>query len=189
MSGVTTQTVKERKMLNLVNLDEKTRAFMLDEVDNDISSGQLYLSPRLTPQGRDSYPTALRDAIASGSDDSLRAALDKPGVFVAREMRNTKHGQVSAAVPVTAPETLAEGEFNRFYIRGVCGRALEESKDSVVAYRAKSVANPRTDSANKIGERYNPQVLLNDLRQNIGIDTALGLPSGPNSGLSVQLPN
>ena len=23
-------------------------------------------------------------------------------------------------VPVTAPQTLAEGEFNRFYIRGVC---------------------------------------------------------------------
>jgi hypothetical protein len=30
--------------------------------------------------------------------------------------------------------------------------------------------------------------LLDDLRTNVGVDTALGLPAGPNSGLSAMIP-
>src|SRR6266851_5569734 len=36
--------------------------------------------------------------------------------------------------------------------------------------------------------RTDPKALLTDLRSNPGVDTALGLPPGPNSGLSARLP-
>jgi hypothetical protein len=91
-------------------------------------------------------------------------------------------------VPATAPETLAEGEFNRFYIRGLCVRALAEGITELVIYRAKQVENPRSESTAKIGLKISAQALLTDLRANPGVDTALGLPPGPNSGLSVKLP-
>jgi hypothetical protein len=46
----------------------------------------------------------------------------------------------------------------------------------------------RAESEQKIGQRIAAEALLRDLRAHPGLDTALGLPPGPNSGLSVHLP-
>ena len=54
-------------------------------------------------------------------------------------------------------------------------------------YRAKAVAVPRAESEAKIGTMIDVQALLNGRRIHQGMDTALGLPPGPNSGLSVRL--
>ena len=57
-----------------------------------------------------------------------------------------------------------------------------------MVYRAKEVVNPRAESVALIGKSLLAKQLLDDLRSNIGTDAALGLPPGPNSGLSVKLP-
>jgi hypothetical protein len=89
---------------------------------------------------------------------------------------------------VNAHEMLAEGEFNRFYIRALCLRAIEDGVSEVIVYRAKDVEHARSESQQKIGSRVAAELLLRDLRTHVGVDTALGLPPGPNSGLSVHLP-
>jgi hypothetical protein len=105
------------------------------------------------------------------------------------ETRRAASGKTTVAkVPVTAPDTLAEGEFNRFYCRGVCLRAISEGKTHVRVYRAKHVDNPRPESQAKIGALAEAEKLLSDLRANPGVEPALGIPPGPNSGLSIQLP-
>jgi hypothetical protein len=91
-------------------------------------------------------------------------------------------------VPVTATETLAEGEFNRFYCRGLCARAIAEQTKEVEVYRGKYVQEPRAVSEAKMGMRCNPLTLLNDLRTSQGIEPTLGIPPGPNSGLTIRLP-
>ena len=90
-------------------------------------------------------------------------------------------------MPRNAPLTLAEGEFNRFYIRALCKFAIYNNK-KIRVYRAKTVSNPRIESEEKIGQILDANCLLNDLRQNVGIDTFLGLPS-VNSGLSIEIIN
>jgi hypothetical protein len=95
-------------------------------------------------------------------------------------------GYTTAKVPTNSREMLAEGEFNRYYIRAICRIAIEEQV-SLEIYHAKSVHSPRTESQQKIGQTVNPSTLLTDLRSHIEVDTALGLPAGPNSGLSVRL--
>jgi hypothetical protein len=90
--------------------------------------------------------------------------------------------------PITAAQTFAEGEFNRFYIRGLCRRAIEDRIGELVIYRAKEVAKPRRESETRIASKVPAEKLLDDLRGNIGVETALGIPGGPNSGLSVKLP-
>jgi hypothetical protein len=174
--------------LVLTNLDEKTRRFMIEEVEHDIANDQLYISPRLNPQGRAVYLNLLKEAIESQSDGWLAEQLRFGGMMNPMEQRRKPKGDYTMVrVPVTAPDTLAEGEYNRFYIRGLCRRAIEEGIASLEIYRAKAVMQPRSDSQAKIGTKINVEILLNDLRVNIGIDTALGLPPGPNSGLSVKL--
>jgi hypothetical protein len=174
--------------LSLTNLDSVTRQYMLEEISRDLAEGNLYYSPRLSSTGRQVYPTLLEGAARNGTDETLAAGLREPGRLNAtEERRKPKGGTTTAQVPVTAPETLSEGEFNRFYARGLCRRAIAEGKDSVFVYRAKEVANPRSESVAMIGKALPAKQLLDDLRANPGADTALGLPPGPNSGLSVRL--
>ncbi|MFZ0321604.1 MAG: hypothetical protein WAL56_20940 [Candidatus Sulfotelmatobacter sp.] len=103
------------------------------------------------------------------------------------QRRKPKGGYTTAAVPVTAADTLAEGEFNRFYARGLCRRAKVEGGSELKVHRAKEVENPRTQSEALIGSTLDPEKLLLDLRESIGVEPALGLPPGPNSGLSVKI--
>lgn len=174
--------------MTFINLDATTRKHMQAEVEMDISMDKLYKSPRLSPEGVVHYPNLLRTAVSSGSDATFAHSLRQSGILNATEERKKPTGGVSIAkIPVTAPDTLAEGEFNRFYARGLCARAIAEKVDTVTVYRAKEVQNPRSESEALIGQTFSAEKLLQDLRQHIGTDTALGLPSGPNSGLSVRL--
>jgi hypothetical protein len=174
--------------LSLQNLDDTTRRFMVEELEYDLQQQKLYLSPRLSQAGRNQYPTLLTEALRSGTDSTLSIALRQPGMINPTEERRKPTGGVSIAkVPETAPETLAEGEFNRFYIRGLCRRAIESNLSDLQIYRAKQVANPRLESEAKIGSKISAKQLLQDLRTNVGLEPALGLPPGPNSGLSVRL--
>lgn len=171
------------------NLDERTRTAMSAEIERDIAGNVLYLSDNLSPQGRVEYPDFLRNAAKRGNDVTLASAIhrrlnshEKPrklatgGYSKPPVMRNNAH------------EMLAEGEFNRFYIRAVCLRAMEDGIAGVTVYRAKDVQHPRSESERKIGQTVAVEELLHDLRSSSGVDTALGLPPGPNSGLSVHLP-
>lgn len=175
-------------MLNLLNLDAETRDLMIREIEADVSASKLYMSPRLSVTGKSDYLTILKQAVQNFDDSWMASQLNLNGRLNQIEQRTTKNGITNAKVPVNAHETLAEGEFNRFYVRALCLRAIENHISSLIVFRAKTVSNPRPESNAKIGTSVDPQRLLNDLRQNIGIDTALGLPSGPNSGLSVKLP-
>lgn len=175
--------------LLLINLDDCTRQFMLAEMEQDVFQGNFYVSPRLSQNGQRDYENLLRAAINSYDDVWLANSLRLNGRMNGTEPRRKHNGGVTTAkIPETAPDTLAEGEFNRFYIRGLCIRALEDSVRHLIIYRAKEVSNPRAESEVKIGARIDAKALLNDLKTHTGVDTALGLPGGPNSGLSVRLP-
>jgi hypothetical protein len=157
---------------------------MVEEVDTDVSTGQLYFSKRLTPRGVSAWPTILRQA--AQQHDALWLARElKSGSLIGRT--EYRHGR-PVAVPHTAAQTLADGQFNTYYIRGLCRRALAEQVLWLVVYRAKQVEQPRWESERRIGARLEPQALLNDLRTNRDVEPALGVPAGPNSGLSVRLP-
>lgn len=172
--------------LNLTNLDEKTRKHMLKEFEQDVAQGKLYLSHRFNAIGRVNYEKRMREAILNGDDMSLSDSLR--GFFNEFEQKSKPNGgYTNAKVPINAGETFAEGEFNRFYCRGICCRAIEDGISEVQVYRAKEVANPRPQSQMLLGKRFQAVLLLDDLRNNIGVDTALGIPAGPNSGLSIFL--
>jgi hypothetical protein len=172
--------------LELQHLDGPVRALMAQEIERDLTNHTLYLSPRLTAEGRRQYPALLRQA-AARHDDAWLATELRAGLMAAEEQRRKPSGGFSMAkVPVTAPEILAEGEFNRFYCRALCLHAIESGLPLEV-YRAKPVANPRPESQAKLGNRVDPQRLLEDLRTHPGVEPALGLPPGPNSGLSIRL--
>jgi hypothetical protein len=171
------------------NLDEKTREYMLEKLEIDIKQGSLYISPRLNSNGHLMWPELLKEAIIGHNDDWLATQLNMRGLMKSSEERRLRSGKITVAkVPVSASETLAEGEFNRFYVRGLCARAIAEGISEVVVYRGKQVQKPRPESQAMIGRRISPTALLEDLRKSQGVEPSLGIPPGPNSGLTVCLP-
>src|SRR5262249_49729139 len=122
--------------LNLIALNEETRRFMTDEIENDIVNRTLYMSRRLSQKGRRDYVGLLKEAVGQHDEEWLAAQLGSEDRLGTLEGRQTEHGKKVAKVPVTAAETLAEGEFNRYYMRGLCRRAIDSGIPRLVVYRA-----------------------------------------------------
>lgn len=175
--------------LKYANLDPDTRRYMLEELDRDLAVRTLYISPRLTDEGAEAYPELLHQAIENHDDAWLAEEL-RSHDYLHRVEERWKDGAelIPARVPHTAAETLAESEFNRYYIRGLCARALAEGITEVEVYRGKEVQQPRPASQAKIGKHFPARVLLGDLRRAHGVESVLGVPAGPNSGLTIRLP-
>jgi len=176
--------------LYLENLDDRTRQLMLNELEYDIAHNQLHISPYLSGQGQRDYLHLIREAIQSGTDQTLAENLKlHRRINRTQPRRQPKGGFSIAATPENAAEVLAESEFNRYYIRGLARRAIEDGIPELVIYRAKPAKNPRPESEARVETTISPQDLLDDLRAHPGDEPpALGVPSGPNSGLSVRLP-
>ncbi len=133
--------------LYFVNLDDRTRELMLEEVEYDNAHNQLHISPVLSGQGQRDYVNLLREAIQSGNDETLAEHLKQHRrINKTQSRKNPKGGFSIASVPANAAEVLAESEFNRFYIRALARRAIEEGIADLVVYRAKPVQNPRPQS-------------------------------------------
>ncbi|EGR1837059.1 hypothetical protein Q5N63_04305 [Vibrio cholerae] len=171
----------------LENLDSTTRDYMRSEVNMDFENNSVYYSKYLKSGLEDSWDDMLLKAVTEYDDVWLEKQVETQQLLVdTYQKRKPTGGFTTAKVPYTAPQTLAEGEFNRFYCRGLCARAIEEGK-MVQVYRGKDVTNARSASEQMIGQTISPKELLDDLRTNVGVDTALGLPAGPNSGLTIKL--
>ena len=171
---------------NFENLDEQTRFAMISEVKTDIDRKAIYYSKRFTKYGRIKYLALLLDAVKSGDEQTLAKSIKFNYCFVETEKREGKNGVIQANIPKNANQVFAESEFNRFYIRALARIALLTNRGLTI-YRAKESKIPRAESERLIGKTIDPVNLLYDLRNNIGVDTALGMPAGPNSGLSVRL--
>lgn len=169
------------------NLDARTRELMLEEVEHDVQQSCLYMSKRFSPIGQLAYLPALRDAVRSGNERTLAHAILVGGMLDSRELSHRKGRVFWKDVPVDAHLTLAEGEFNRFYLRALCRRAMDEGHEQLEVYRAKDVYSPRAMSEMRLGAFVDASRFLRDLRTHVGVETALGLPA-PNSGLSARIP-
>ncbi|NHV14216.1 hypothetical protein G9X50_11605 [Cronobacter sakazakii] len=173
--------------LNFLDLDDKTRLHMALEVQYDKEQNNFYYSNYLTEYGKSLWPSLLEEAVKY-DDTWLENEIRSRGLlaqfYTKRKPKSTELMQ--ARVPITAAQTLAEGEFSRLYARGLCSAVVSEGGSIVEVYRARVSTNPRPESVAIIGKQFSAQAVLNDLRSNPGVDSALGVPPGPNSGISLK---
>lgn len=168
-------------------LDATTRGRMLEEHQLDVDTDRLYVGKRLNDHGEAVYRRALPESLRDHNPEQLQAQLEPvPGdLWISATI--AVNGRRSTT-PVTAAQTLADGEFNRFYMRAICLRALAEGNGQVRVRRFKEVANPRADRFVQVddGDELDAHVVLEDIRAHPGDETELGMPRGPNSGLSLE---
>jgi hypothetical protein len=172
--------------LQYENLDPTTRRYALAELDQDLASGAFHASERLRPTAVAEYQHQLHEAIRYYDDRWLEErAADSLVDFEPRRTRSG--GQTTARLPDMAARMLTEGDFNRYYMRGVSLRAIEEGRQVVEVYRARLSLEPRSESAELEGRRLSARDVLQYLRGQTTSDPAVSSLGRPNSGLSVRL--
>jgi hypothetical protein len=174
-------------MFNFENLDEETRHFMLEAISEAEKSGDVYYSTRFNDEGFKQWLPLLKEAAEKYNEHWLAFQIEERGLMKGLEGSMTPSGGYTIKhVPDTAAETMAEGQFNRFYILGLCKRARAEKVSQLEVYRARESAAPRRESQNLIGSKFSIDYIEAQL-----LKTADSFKSSlvkPNSGLSVRLP-
>jgi hypothetical protein len=162
---------------------------MLAELAADLANGSLYRSPQLSEEGLTYYHCLLRSAILTGTDASFAEALSALGAV--RPPTRWQHPREVGPDAALADATirLAEREFHRFYLRGLCCRALDEGRATLVIYRARPTDAGRASADAMIGVRIDAGSLLEDLRGAFRSLPPHGLPQCRDPGLSVRLPD
>jgi hypothetical protein len=166
--------------LHYENLDQETRRYALSELDHDIQNGSFHLSERLRPESAAEYRRLLKEAIRFHDDRWLGERVEN--LVLESEPLTTR----GVKVPAMAARMLAEGDFNRYFMRGLSLRAIAEHRGGVEVYRARLALDTRPESVRLDRHRVSPSEVLAWLR---------GLPSSDenarrlgrhNSGLSVR---
>ncbi len=168
-------------------LDEITRGYMLEELERDENNSTIYYSARFSAEGKAVCYECLREAIRNGNEQTLAAALSRPSLWEPFEIHH--RGAKSYPVKITpknAAIIYAQGEFNVYYLRGLCRKLLAEGETHAEVYRAKKVAVPRTGQTVNPGDLLPLQDVLEDLRSRDEGASRLGLPRGVLSGLSLR---
>ena len=174
-------------MFKFENLDDATRSSMLKAIEEGESTGNIYYSTRFNQDGNERWLTLLKQAAQQFNEHWLAYQLESNRLMKDFESAvKPSGGYIAKYVPHTASETMAEGQFNRFYILGLCKRARAEGITHLEIYRAKERFDPRLES----------QVLIGSLLSIDEIESQLKVTKAsfksqlvkPNSGLCVKLP-
>lgn len=167
-------------------LDTTVRRYMDEEFRNDEQRNRLYFSPRVNEESRETYSQILERALAYGDDNSLAVELKEKSVMKQKERRmNPLGGILEVNMPINAPNELAEGEFQRYYLRALCVKAINEGINRLKIVSEKPIETLPDDQKAKVGKIINPKDLLADLRENSYVNSRFGIPD-PKAGLTVE---
>ena len=173
-------------MYYFYNLDETTRLLMVNELERDIKNGLFYEPVSMQKTFIPTYKKLLKRTFEKGNVESLRTSFSM-SFFKAKDQRGRKFSD-------SIKEMVAFSDFNRYYIRALLVRAIDENK-SLAVYRAKQTVNERMESKLALGKFYSSKALLQqlleitrDYRILFNLNPPLDFLK-PNSGLSLKIIN
>lgn len=171
-------------MYHFPNLNTLTRSIMINELECDFKNGLFYESSSIKPEYINSYKLLLRKYFEIGHVEGLEKALT-PSFFNTKDKNGRK-------VPSNIAQTVAFSDFNRYYVRAILIRAINENK-RVCIYRAKESLNERIESKALINKCYFEKQTLEQMLRVIRDYRILFSSQSkitflqPNSGLSLKL--
>lgn len=161
------------------DLTDSVRLLMLGELEQDKATNKIYVSKRLTEEGQEVFRGLLYESLLSQNNEWLAVSMKQQKFWQTHETRlHQTQGMIETKVPSNAPDVLSDTEFNRYYMRAVCLKAIEAGCD-VTVYRARETQRPRSEHQELIGKSLTAHECLKALREGASELTA------PNSGLSL----
>lgn len=153
----------DQQRMTYEDLDEATRLYMVQEIEADVDQDALRSPSGYFTSENATYSGFLIKAAKSGTDESLAndihlriAGRTKPASF--------RNGKATPGISLLGARKIAEWDFNRFYMRGVCCRAIADNIGSVFVYHAHKNVELSAAAQKLIGQSLDPQKALDDLR-------------------------
>jgi hypothetical protein len=170
--------------LHLKQLDRRTRALMLEEIDEAETVGSLHMSELLSVHGKINYATLFKHAVKNGNDETFAQALVARESFKGHEIRVVEDKTLWIEInPHVAASNLAEAEFNRYYVRAICKRALQDGISTVTLYDANEKNGSSAEFETLMNKAIDAAALLRDLKGGAALHSNLK----PNQSLSVKI--
>ena len=151
------------------NLGSEVRRLMLAELLWSLENNKLYSSKNFAESGHREYPSLLRDALATGTPDTLDDSLAAPGIFRPGLARKSA-------------QTFVWDEFNKYYMRALCQWVREHPGYDLIVARGRHSASHRESSDVQLGHTRDPVRFLETLRHVPRVN-----PFGANSGLTLVI--
>lgn len=170
--------------LKFGELDDQVRSFMETELTDDIPESRILLSDRLSAEGRERWTFLLNDAITDHDDLWLAQQIITENLLNDEEPYKKSKSGFRKINKEAASKMLAESEFNKYYIRAICLKAIKNNQVVVRIFRAKEVNSPRPESNKLLNQTVNPSTLLEVVRGKTTHELFWAILE-PNSGLSV----
>ena len=123
--------------MNFEELDHVTRGHMLAEFEAEQAGPNPFRSRGLSAYGLQAFPELMREAIRSGNEETLTAALNVRSYWNPTEtyVKNGVSRQRQVNIQQTS-ERLGLTEFNTWYVRGLARRLWHERVAECQIYRA-----------------------------------------------------
>ncbi len=174
-------------MFNFIDLNSQTRLFMLDAIIDAENSNNIYFSSRFNEKGKKEWIPLIKQAAQEHNEHWLAFQIEANELFKDYEGKNKRFFTYSNEyIPHFAAEIFAEGQFNRFYILGLCKFAKSKGISYLIVYRAKESKNPRDESQSLIDAQLSIDEIESQLK-----DIQSSFKSKlvqPNSGICMRLP-
>lgn len=177
--------------LNLEELDNTTRTYMLEAFEAEEASRAPYRSKALSKLGLGVFPEAMRNAIRTETEEGMRVELTQPAYWNPTETYVLKGVVRERKINIgQASERLALTEFNTWYVRGLSTRLLAEGVEYCQAYRAAEPRREPGECAEHEGEVFLVQDIYDGHRARYwpepGNPTAVSIPFGPGCHHSIR---
>lgn len=164
-------------------LDATTREYMLTAFEEE-ESGTPYRSAILSPAGLSVFPGLMREAIKSGDETTLAAALDHGAYWLAEDAAgksvNVHHRSAQLALT----------EFNTWYVAGLARRLKDEGEAECEVYRAENPKWEHASCSSHEGQRYAIDVVLAGHRADYWFKPTdqewISIPAGPGCHHTIQ---
>lgn len=157
-------------------LDDTTRKYMIKALDEDESNG-LIVSKLMTDVGLAMLPSALRDSILRGDENTLASSMRDFEFWLPHDAAGKTVNALSSS------KRLAMTEFSTMYTRGLCLRLKDDGVSKCRVYRAGYAKNPRCECASREGTLVDVDTLLANHRQYDSPGPRI--PFGPNCHHSI----
>jgi len=158
--------------LKFPSLDKVTRSFMIEEFEIRQQELPTLLSSFLSDEGRQKYPTLVKEAFETFDAEWLLKELQP---FLLSPDDTSKSSLASFYKRI---QMFVESEFNRYYISGICRIALNEHITEVVVCSIKPLKKNDQISREKRGTKIVVDTLLNELRMDRPVEASLQVPLG-----------
>jgi hypothetical protein len=188
----TVERGRTARMFSFEELDDMTRRSMLEEfrAEQASSSPPPFRPANLTPEGGAVFAEIMQRALLGGDEQTLAYELAQPSYWntVTMAMRKGKLVPVHHKVSDLA-RTLADNEFNTWYVRGLSRRLMDEGVEECEVYRAGPAYQRRVECTDLEGRRFSVREIYAGHRAKyhpVDNPSAFSIPVGVNCHHSIR---